>query len=45
MYGMVMWGGGGCTRGPGIVSSAADLLGMRRVYEMCMGLARGSVTS
>ena len=42
----------GCTRGSGILSSAADVLGMnvvrgmrgvRVVCEMCKSLARGSV--
>ena len=31
------------TRGSGIVSSAADVLGMRGVCEICMCLARGGV--
>ena len=36
----------GCTRGSGIVSSAADMLWMRgvgEVCEMCMCLARGDI--
>ena len=36
----------GCTHGSGIVSGAADVLGMRRlggVCEMCMCLDRGGV--
>ena len=40
---MVSAGHVGSTRGSGIVSSAADMLWMRGVGEMCMCLARGSV--
>ena len=43
---MVSAGHVGCTRGSGIVSSAADVLWMRGVGDvcgMCMCLARGGV--
>ena len=40
---MVSAGHVGSTRGSGIVSSAADMLWMRGVGEMCMCLARGGV--